>query len=114
MKLFPVIVTEVPPVVGPAFGLVDVTAGAAMYVNNEFELLNPPAVVTTTLAVPARPREVTAVIVESLTTTTLVAGDPPNITPVAPVKPVPIMVTGVPPPAGPEGVVMASTVGGGT
>jgi hypothetical protein len=47
-----------------------------------------------------------------LTTTTLVAAAPPMVTPVAPVKPVPVIVTGVPPAVEPEVGEMDVTVGG--
>jgi len=40
------------------------------------------------------------------------AGMLPNLTPVAPVKPVPVMVTGVPPDAGPETGEIPVTAGG--
>jgi hypothetical protein len=62
----------------------------------------PPGVVT---AMATRPPScaagVLAVIEVSLITTTLVAGWPPNLTDVAPVNPVPVMVTLVPPDGGP-------------
>ena len=74
--------------------------------------LLPPEVVTTTLAFPAVPDGVTAVIVVLLTTITLVAGTPPMVTPVAPVKFVPVMVTGVPPAVGPLDGEIPVTVGG--
>ena len=54
-------------------------------------------VVTRTLAVPAVPAGVVAVMLVALTTLTLVAATPPMVTPVAPVKLVPVMVTLVPP-----------------
>jgi hypothetical protein len=73
--------------------------------------LVPPAVVTSTLAVPA-PAGVTAVIEVDETTVTLVAAVPPIVTPVAPVKPVPVIVTDVPPAVGPELGEIALTVGG--
>jgi hypothetical protein len=60
-------------------------------------LLVPPAVVTSTLAVPAEPAGVVAVIEVELTTTTLVAAVAPMVTPVAPVKLLPVIVTLVPP-----------------
>jgi hypothetical protein len=43
-----------------------------------------------------------AVTMEAETTLKLVAATVPNLTVVAPVKPVPVMVTVVPPPTGPE------------
>ncbi|MGA2698179.1 MAG: hypothetical protein ABSE74_00865 [Methanoregula sp.] len=54
-------------------------------------------VVTITLATPAVPAGVVAVIEVSLTTTTLVAAAPPMITAVALVKPLPVIVTNVSP-----------------
>jgi hypothetical protein len=57
--------------------------------------------VTVTVAAPAACAGVVAVILVLLTTTTLVAAVPPNVT-VAPVaKFVPVIVTAVPPAAGP-------------
>ncbi len=60
----------------------------------------PPGVVTVTWTVPL-PAGESAVISVSETTFTLVAAFEPKSTAVAPVKPVPVMVTGVPPPGGP-------------
>ena len=57
--------------------------------------------VTTTFTAPAACAGVIAVMVVALTTTTLVAAVPPNVTAVAPVKLVPVMVTLVPPAVGP-------------
>ena len=74
--------------------------------------LLPPDVVTTTLAVPAVPAGVTAVMVVELTTVKPVAAVPPMVTAVAPVKLVPVMVTLVPPAAGPLDGLMLETVGG--
>jgi hypothetical protein len=73
--------------------------------------LEPPAVVTTTLAVPAVPAGVFAVIVVALETLKLAAAAPPMLTEVAPVKPVPVMVTFCPPAVGPEAGEIAVTVG---
>ena len=62
----------------------------------------PPGLVTTTLTAPLACAGVTAVIVVLPTTFTFVAAVPPKVT-VAPVaKPVPEIVTMVPPPAGPD------------
>ena len=80
--------------------------------NSVLAALLPPGVVTTTLAVPAAPAGVTAVIDVLLTTTTLVAAAPPMVIPVAPVKFVPVMVTDVPPAVGPLLGETAVTVGG--
>jgi hypothetical protein len=76
--------------------------------------LVPLEVVTTTLAVPALPVGVTQVIVVALVTTTLVAAAPPMVTPVAPVKLVPVIVTLVPPAVLPLEGEMDVTVGGAT
>jgi hypothetical protein len=63
--------------------------------------LCPPGFVTVTVAAPALPAGVTAVMVVLLTTTTLLAAVPPNVT-VAPLaKFVPVIVTAVPPDTGP-------------
>ena len=67
---------------------------------------------TTTLAVPAVPAGVIAVIEVSLTSTMLVAATPPMVTFVVPMKFVPVRVTGVPPPVLPEVGEIAVTVGG--
>jgi hypothetical protein len=66
--------------------------------------------VTITLATPAVPAGVIAVIEVSLTTTKLVAVAPPMITAVALVKPLPVMVTGVPPAVEPVAGEMPVTV----
>src|SRR5437016_5135117 len=161
MKLVPVIVTDVPPPVGPLFGLSDVTAGCtALYVNSsasdvddvpaEFVTVTstmpgvsvagdgtviwvveftvtpaaamapkltvepatkpvpviadvPPEVTTCTSTVPGVnvAGEVAVIDVAELTSTP-VAATPPKST-VAPVmKLVPVIVTTVPPPVGPE------------
>ena len=57
----------------------------------------PPGAVTKTLEEPVLPAGVVAVILVALNTVTLVAATPPIVTPVAPVKLVPIMVMLVPP-----------------
>jgi hypothetical protein len=131
-RAVPVIVITVPPVVGPLAGLtpkgaipttvvgeaVGATVGVATKnVNVPVERTGPGptpqvlagwATVTVTEPVPAG---ATAVIVVSLTTATEVAGVMPNVTLVNPVaaagvqlpwKAVPVIVTGVPPPAGPD------------
>jgi hypothetical protein len=70
----------------------------------------PAGVVTTTCTEPVPAGEV-AVIDVSLWTVTLVAGVEPKRTAVAPVRLVPVMVTLVPPAAGPEAGVIAVTAG---
>ena len=99
VKFVPVIVIAVLPVVGPLEGATDEIVGRAtsVYVNAPTEVPVPPAVVTATVFAPAVPTGVTAVIEVALTTTTLVAGTPPTVTLLAPVKLVPVIVIGVPP-----------------
>ena len=69
--------------------------------------------VTVTVTAPAGFAGVTAVMVVEFTTTTPVAATPPKVT-VAPLtKPVPVMVTLVPPPVVPEGGLTFVIVGAG-
>jgi hypothetical protein len=111
----PVIVTAVPPAVVPLVGVREVTVGAGVtYVNSVLAALLPAGVVTTTLAVPADPAGVVAVMDVELITDTFVAATPPNVTPVAPVKPVPVIVTAVPPAVVPLLGVREVTVGADT
>jgi hypothetical protein len=74
--------------------------------------LVPPGVVTVTSTTP-EPAGAVAVIWVSELTVTLVAAVAPNLTDVAPVKPVPVIVTTVPPAAGPEVGLMPVTLGTG-
>ena len=75
--------------------------------------LVPPGLVTVTSTVPAGSAGTVAVI-EMYDVTEYVAAPVPNLTLVAPVNPVPVMVT-VPPPAGrPAAGVTAVTVGAAT
>ena len=60
----------------------------------------PPGCWTTTSTWPA-PAGVVTLIVVAFTTLNAVPAVPPNVTPVAPVKPVPVMTTAVPPAAAP-------------
>lgn len=72
----------------------------------------PPGAVTTRSTVPETWAGVTAVIcVSELTVITPLAGTPPKVTAVAPVKPVPVTVTLVPPAIGPTVGDIAVTVG---
>ena len=102
VKLLPVMVTGVPPAAGPLFGEIDVTVGAARKVNWSAELaaLVPPKFVTVTSTVPLPAGEVAAIDV-ALLTVNEVAAEPPNCTAVARMKLLPVMITGVPPVAGP-------------
>src|SRR5437588_1369844 len=61
----------------------------------------PPGVVTVMLTVPVPPGE-TAVMWVALLTVNDAAAEEPNLTPLAAVNDVPVIVTEVPPPAGPE------------
>ena len=70
----------------------------------------PTGVVTVTFTVPV-PAGLSAVIVVLLTTVRSVAGVVPKSTTVAPVKPVPAIVTEVPPAAGPLAGFRPVTVG---
>ena len=71
----------------------------------------PPGVVTRTLAVPALPAGVVAVIEVELTTVTAVAAVPPIVTAVAPINPVPVIVTDCPLASGPDEGLRDVTVG---
>jgi hypothetical protein len=117
VKSVPVIVIEVPPRVDPVSGDSAVTVGAGVggvtYVNIVFAELVPEGVVTRTLAVPATPAGVVAVIEVALTTVTPVATAPPIVTEVAPVKFVPVIVTEVRPRVDPVSGDSAVTVGAG-
>jgi hypothetical protein len=75
--------------------------------------LVPPGVVTVTSTVPAPAGEV-AVICVALLTVNVVAAVAPNFTAVVPVKFVPVMVTTVPPAAGPLAGLTSVTVGAAT
>ena len=115
VKPVPVIVTVVPPNLVPLVGEMLVTVGATpVYVNRSLAevALVPPVVVTVTSTVPpvALAGEI-AVIEVALLTVNEVAEVPPNLTAVAPVNPVPVMVTEVPPTAGPLVGEMLVTVG---
>ena len=74
--------------------------------------LVPPGVVTNTFTTPVPGGDV-AVMVVALTTVTLRPLLLPNLSAVAPVKPVPVMLTAVPPPSGPSAGETPVMVGGG-
>ncbi len=101
-KLVPVTVTMVPPATGPALGLTAATVGTAVYVKwsalDVFEV--PPAVVTVMSCVPVPLGEVT--VMEPAVSAVMVPGlAVPKSTAVALVRLLPVIVTLVPPPAGP-------------
>src|SRR5690349_1867284 len=93
VKFCPVMVTAVPPAIGPVGGLIAVKIGRAAYVYRPAPVPVPPGVVTATSTRPAAWAGVVAVIWVELLTTRLVAAVPPIVTDVAPVKLVPVMTT---------------------
>ncbi len=100
VKPVPVMVTAVPPVSGPLVGVREVTVGAARKVKVPGPE-SPFGPVTTTSVAPGACAGVVTVMVVSSTTVKAVPGVPPKVTPVVPVNPLPVIVTGVPPVAGP-------------
>ena len=112
----PVIVIDVPPAVGPLVGATDPIVGVEIgvtYVERPVPVPSPVSeLVTTTFTSPAACTPVTAVIDVAETLTTLVAATPPIVTELTVgVKPVPVIVTGVPPAVVPDAGEMAVTVG---
>jgi hypothetical protein len=114
LRLAPVIVTLVPPAVEPDDGLTAVTVGAGtnVYWSALLVALVPPGVVTVTSTVPV-PAGVVAMIAVALATVNELAAVPPNLTAVAPVRLVPVIVTLLPPAAGPDDGDTPVTVGAG-
>ena len=97
VRFAPVRVIAVPPIVEPLVGLTDVIVGTGMkYVNTPVGAV-PPAVVTSTVLKPLLFAGVTAVMLVAEFTTKLVAGTPPTVTLLAPVRFVPVIVIVVPP-----------------
>jgi hypothetical protein len=117
-KLVPVIVTAVPPAVGPDAGVTPVTVGGGgtTYVN---AFANVPlcvsGFVTVTLTGPAACAGVFEVkILVLLTTVMMPVTTMPSILTVAPAaKPVPVIVSAVPPAIGPDVGATLVTVGAG-
>ncbi len=85
-----------------------------MYWSAALVALVPPAVVTVTSTVPAVPAGAVAVRLVALLTITPAALVVPNLTAVALVKLVPVIVTLVPPAVGPAPGLTPVTVGGAT
>ena len=114
VKFVPVIVTAVAPATGPLFGVIAVTVGGAKYVNRSAALVTlvPLNVVTVTSTRPAPPGGEVAMIWVSLLTWKE-ADLAPKFAELAPVKPVPVMTTGVPPAVEPLFGATPVTVGGG-
>jgi hypothetical protein len=112
----PLIVTLVPPDAGPDAGLTPDTTGAATNVKWSLALVAevPPPVVTRTSTVPADSVGAVAVIDPSLFTVNDVAAVAPNATADAPVNPEPLIVTLVPPDAGPDAGLTPDTTGAGS
>ena len=104
--------TVVPPASGPNVGAKPEMLGAGRYPKVPADVPVPFGVVTLTVTAPA-PAGATAVICVAELTVKLVALMPPNCTAVAPVKPVPVMMTLVPPAAGPDVGARPVIVGGG-
>src|SRR5438445_225859 len=113
VKFVPVMVTALPPAVGPAVGEAEVTVGRAtkVYWSAEPVADVPPGVTTVMSTVPADSAGATAVILVADTTVKEVAAVPPKLTAVARVKLVPVMVTVFPPAVGPAVGEPACTVG---
>jgi len=114
-KFVPAIVTAVPPEIDPVFGVTLVTVGVPIYVKPFVRLpFSPPGLVTVTVTAPALLAGVVAVIVVLLTTTTFVAAPLPKVTVAPETKFVPVIVTAVPPLAGPLFGLTLVTVGEAT
>src|SRR6201994_2991041 len=113
-KPLPVTVTLAPPAAGPFAGLTPATTGAS-YLNRSWVEgeLEPLGVVTLTSTVPEVPGGEVAVIDVAESTVNWLAALAPKLTAVAPVSAVPVIVTDVPPLAGPLFALTFVTVGGG-
>src|SRR6266542_2082564 len=100
-KPVPANVTAVPPALAPLLGVTELTVGAATYVKQPVHVpLCASGFVTVTLAAPAACAVVVPLMLVPVTLET-VTGEPPSEA-VAPAwNPVPVMVTDVPPTAGP-------------
>ena len=96
IKPAPVMVTIVPPAVGPDVGAMELMTGAGWKLKLS-ELFVPPGDVILIGTAPTTWAGVTASTSVSLTTVKLAAGVVPNFTLVVPVRPVPVMVTVSPP-----------------
>jgi hypothetical protein len=111
VKPVPVMTTDVPPVAGPESGRRRFTVGGVkVNWSSVVMALVPSGVVTVTSTVPTGSAGVVALI-EVSEITTNGADVPPKSTAVAPVKPLPLMITAVPPETGPEVGLTALTVG---
>ena len=111
VKPVPVMVTEVPPAAGPKSGLMAVTVGASKAKRSAGLVAEVPLPLVTVTSTEPVPAGETAVMEVAEFTVTEAAGVAPNETVESPMKPVPVMVTEVPPAAGPKSGLMAVTVG---
>lgn len=114
VKPVPVMVTDVPLAARPDEGAIWVTSGAGIYVNwSAAEVaLVPPVVVTVMSTVPVPTGDVAVMDVSEFMLKVL-AAVLPKVTALAPVKPVPVIVTDVPPAAGPDEGAIWVTAGAG-
>lgn len=113
-KPLPVTVTAVPPAFGPELGLRLVIVGLSYLKWSCLVIALVPLGVLTVMSVVAEvPAGETAVIELAEFTVKLLAGIAPKLTAPAPVKLVPVIVTLVPPAAGPLVGLTLSTEGGG-
>ena len=99
-KLVPVIVTEL-AVTGPLDGRTDVIIGDATYVYAANFVTEPPGVVNTTSTEPGSGNEGVVTVTDVALTLDTVPALVPKVTPVVPVRLVPVIVTVVPPAVGP-------------
>ncbi len=116
MNPVPVIFTVVPPLVDPEVGVSEEMVGVGalkVYVSPVPDVAVPPGVVSWTLTAPDTPDFVTALTIVGLVTVKLDAVVDPNLTAVAPMNPVPVIVTVVPPLVVPEVGVSEEMVGVG-
>ena len=100
-RLVPVTVTKLPPAVLPADGDTAVIVGAAAYRKPLPLVPVPPVATTETLTAPALPAGEVATISVSEFAVNVAAAVLPKLTAVAPLNPVPVRVTLVPPANGP-------------
>ncbi len=118
VKWLPLMVVTTPPAVVPLVMLSPLTDGAVALVTVKWSPLEtaevPVSVSTVTSTVPLASGGATAVIRLSLLTKKSSAGTVPKKTPSAPVKPLPLMATTVPPAVVPVDVPRLVTDGAGT
>ena len=111
LKFVPVIVNDVPPVIGPVLGVTLAIVGAATKVYALALVPTPPGVVTPTLCAPATPAGAKATMLVDEITEIFVAATPPTVTIVASDKFVPVMVMIVPAAIGPAAGLTLAIVG---